>query len=68
MADPLHEARPLHIDVEIPKCPVCESTSKRCKRPSEHEATQWHVEREDALAKLCGCAVCKAWLKRRRKR
>lgn len=50
---------------ELPKCPVCESTSKRCKRPSGHEADTWHVAREDELAQLCRCETCIAWLTRR---
>ena len=52
---------------KLPKCPVCGSEGKKCKRPSEWDAANWHVEREDLMAELCGCALCREWLKSRRK-
>lgn len=43
-------------------CPSCGSTRRRCTRPSGHDATHWHVAREDAYAGTCGCDGCHAWL------
>lgn len=47
------------------KCPVCGSTAKSCKRPSGHDAMTWHLAREDAQARLCGCDICQEWLRHR---
>ena len=50
----------------IPACPVCHATGRRCRRPSGHDAAEWHVEREDALARQCRCPeCCQRWLARR---
>ena len=52
--------------MNLPTCPTCGATGKRCKRPSEHEAAEWHVEREDALAaQFPNCPGCAAWLQLR---
>ena len=42
------------MTVTLPRCPSCGSTASRCKRPSEHQATEWHVAREALLAELFG--------------
>ena len=47
---------------KYPTCPMCASTSKKCKRPSGHDATQWHIEREHVQALLCRCRICLDWL------
>lgn len=52
-------------DIPLPRCPACGATGQRCKRPSGHDASQWHLEREDAMARLCGCPPCQAWLRTR---
>lgn len=46
------------------RCPVCGSTARRCKRPSGHDAAEWHREREDAeaLANRDHCLGCAWWL------
>lgn len=28
-----------------PLCPVCRASGRSCKRPSGHEASEWHAER-----------------------
>ena len=38
--------------IELPPCPDCKATGKRCKRPSGHEAAEWHKDRRDALDRL----------------
>lgn len=53
------------VNVPLPNCPRCGATGNRCKRPSGHDAAQWHSEREDLYAQACGCPVCVAWLERR---
>lgn len=53
-----------HVPV-TPECPVCHAWGKRCKRPSGHDAANWHVAREDEAAKACGCPDCKGWLRGR---
>ena len=50
---------------KLAACPTCGSTSTKCLRPSGHSATEWHVEREDAQARLCRCVICLAWLTKR---
>lgn len=53
-----------HLLVE---CPSCKSMAKRCKRPSGHDAAEWHLVREDALAQACACdEVCKGWTQLRK--
>jgi hypothetical protein len=52
-------------DVPLPECPVCGASGQRCKRPSGHDAAQWHHEREDLMARICGCPVCASWLRHR---
>lgn len=44
------------IEVVLPACPVCGSTASRCHRPSQHEAMEWHLERELLLVPLIGWA------------
>ena len=48
-------------------CPTCGSAAKRCKRPSGHEAAEWHMDREDALALLRRgtCPRCAEWTRQR---
>lgn len=29
----------------LPECPTCHATGKRCKRPSGHDASEWHAAR-----------------------
>jgi hypothetical protein len=42
------------VRIELPACPECGSTASRCRRPSGHEAQEWHVARELLLAPLIG--------------
>lgn len=42
------------VELELPACPTCGSTASRCRRPSGHEATEWHVARELVFAPLVG--------------
>ena len=52
-----------HADIWQAPCPDCKSKTKRCKRPSGHDATYWHKSREDAFARLNpDCPGCRAWL------
>jgi|GEM_PF-2812775 len=39
-----------HLD-EVP-CPDCGSTAARCRRGSEHEASEWHKARREAFDRL----------------
>jgi hypothetical protein len=32
-----------------PECPTCKATGKKCKRPSGHDAPEWHVARRRLL-------------------
>lgn len=50
----------------LPTCPRCGSKAKRCYRPSGHDAAEWHVEREDLVARDCLCPeICGPWLDKR---
>lgn len=33
------------IVVTFPECPTCHSRTKKCKRPSGHDASHWHADR-----------------------
>lgn len=44
----------LYESVTLPTCPTCGSTASRCHGPSGHDATEWHIAREYALAPLIG--------------
>jgi len=37
---------------EVP-CPSCGSRTGRCRRPSEHDASEWHADRHAAFEALC---------------
>lgn len=34
-------------------CPQCGSSASRCRRPSGHDATEWHAARRSAFETLC---------------
>ena len=42
------------VELELPACPDCGSTASRCKRPSGHEADEWHIAREKIFAPMVG--------------
>jgi hypothetical protein len=42
------------IEVEYPICPQCGAKGARCRRPSGHQADEWHIAREYLLAPLIG--------------
>jgi hypothetical protein len=35
------------VTYELPACPSCGATARRCKRPSGWEAAEWHVSRAE---------------------
>jgi len=41
--------------IPAPTCPTYQAPGPRRRRPSGHEATEWHLEGEDALARLWRC-------------
>lgn len=64
-SDTAYAAGTAPADIPVPPCPRCGATGHRCKRPSGHDAANWHVEREYAMARVCGCPTCVAWLRER---